>query len=790
MNRVQIALKVLVLLLLAAALANPTIPAESRRRCRFYLVDLSDSVQAVESAAGAVGRERIVEMVNYDLRKLGPRDLAAIATFGRTIRFLALPAPAASLGVIETLAPPEDTTATYLVPALEACRTHLPPGTVGEVVVFTDGALFDSEEEVAAATATLGFPVYLVPVSPANPPDARIVSVEHPPRVRVGQPFAVRVGMTATVDSPATLEVGDRKLPVQLVAGSTVFSKVEGVRSSHRALVVTLELEGMEDACPENNQVRLDLPVETERPRVLVVRGAESRLPELLTGFDVEVSTSLRTPSDYSVIVLENLPARRLTPAQMEALREYVEDFGGGLLVLGGPEAYGGEYLDTSLEAILPLRPVPDDRRAVVFVLDVSGSMAREVEAGRKRIDVLKESVAQAVRVLSPEDWVAVVKIPETGQPVLPLVRLEDGSRFARAVEGLQVETFTNIVDALKDAGLRILRDVEEGVRKQIVLMTDGETEEKAEEFQRLAGELKAAGVQGLLVQWSEEKTLDALGWPSVKLTDIRRLPDALRAALRTDAGLFATGAKIESIPESWMTRGIDPFVAPRINRTTARIAAQVMIRSDKGPVGAFRPGRTGGCVALTVGTDAAWAGAHGEAIGRMIRNCVERLASGREAPLHVRTVPGADGIRIRVSLGRGRPPEGLGSVEAAYKHLLTGRSGPRPARLRRVDSKTFEGILPDLGPGTYLLDIHALGARGYAVRLYGAELERVGIDAPRLAGLARIPGWKLVANFTRFAAAPPTRAAAVDRPLRPWLVGLGLVLFLAQLLLGAFWRR
>lgn len=790
MTRVQIALKVFAVLLLAAALANPTVPAESRRRCRFYLVDLSDSVQAVESAPGAIGRERIVEMINYDLRKLAPRDLAAVATFGRTNRFLALPAEAASLGVIETLEPPDDTTATYLVPALEACRTHLPSGAVGEVVIFTDGALFDSEEEIAAAAAALGFEVYLVPVSPANPADARIVSVEHPPRVRVGQPFPVRVGMSATVDSAAILQVGDRRIPVQLLAGSTVYSKVEGVRSSHRALVVTLELEGLQDACPGNNQVRLDLPVESDRPRVLVVRGAESRLAEILTGFDVEVSTSLRTPSDYSAIVLENIPARRLTPAQMEALGEYVEDFGGGLLVLGGPEAYGGEYLDTPLEKILPLRPVPDDRRAVVFVLDVSGSMGREVEAGRRRIDLLKDSVAQAVRVLSPDDWVAVVKIPETGQPVLPLVRLEDGARFARAVEGLQVETFTHILDALRDAGLRILRDVEEGVRKQIVLMTDGETEEKAEEFQKLAVELQAAGVQGTLVQWSEEKTLDALGWPTVKLADIRRLPEILRTALRTEAGLFATNARTEPAPEGWMTRGVEPFVAPRINRTTAKLAAQVMLRSDKGPVGAYRPGRTGGCVALTVGADAAWVGAHGEAIGRLIRNCVERLASAREAPLYVRTVPGGDGLRIRVSLGRGRLPEGVGSVEALYKHLLSGRSGMRPARLRRVDSKTFEGILPDLGPGTYLVDIHALGARGYAARLYGSELERVGIDAPRLATLSRIPGWSLVANFSKFAASPLTRAAYVDRPLRPWLMSLGLVAFLAQLLLGAFWKR
>jgi len=789
MMRLQRTLRILAILALLAALVNPSVPGESRARCRFYVVDLSESFTAVEGWPGALSRERVVEMINFDLRRLDSRDFAAVVSFGRSVQFQAMPAPAARIGVIESVKPPDDATGSKLAAALEACRAHLPPGTVGEAVVFTDGAISDSEPELAAAAAATGLEVILVPTGLGFARDARIVSIEHPPRVRPGEPFWVKVGATATVDGPATIAVEDKSESVHLVAGATVFVRIEGVRPSQRAVTLNLQLEG-EDVCPENNQVRLDIPVETDQPRVLLLHHGESALPELLAGFQVETSHTVRTPSDYAAVILENVPARRLSEHQMNLLREYVEDFGGGLLIIGGPEAYGGEYLDTPLDALSPLRAVPDDKRAVVFVLDVSGSMGREIEPGRRRIDLLKEAAARAAKVLSPDDWVAIVKIPETGQPVLPLGRYEHGERFSQALDALKVESYTNILAALKDAGLRVLKDVEEGVKKHVVLVTDGETEEKEEDFKALAGSFRSGGVEGTLVLTAEPSKLGVMGWPTTVASDFRKLPEILRAALKARAGLFAVDANATPAPGSWMGAGVEPFTLPSINRTTARLAAEVMISSEAGPVGAFRPVRTGGCAALALGTNQSWVGAQREPVGRVIRNCVERLASNRDAPLYVQTIPGGDGLRIRIAPGRGQVPESLGSVEASFKHLLSGRSAERAARLIRVDAKTFEGTLPDLGPGTYVLDVHALKARGHAVRLYGSELERVGIDAASMARMARLPGWRVTPNFSQFSTGPVTRAAAVDLPLRPWLGALGLALFVAQLLVGAFWKR
>ena len=50
-------------------------------------------------------------------------------------------------------------------------------------------------------------------------------------------------------------------------------------------------------------------------------------------------------------------PANRLTEKQMDLVRTYVQDLGGGFMMLGGENSFGlGGYYKTPIEAILPVR--------------------------------------------------------------------------------------------------------------------------------------------------------------------------------------------------------------------------------------------------------------------------------------------------------------------------------------------------------------------------------------------------------------------------------------------------
>ena len=51
------------------------------------------------------------------------------------------------------------------------------------------------------------------------------------------------------------------------------------------------------------------------------------------------------------------MPANRLTEKQMELIRTYVQDLGGGFMMLGSENSYGlGGYYKTPIEEVLPVR--------------------------------------------------------------------------------------------------------------------------------------------------------------------------------------------------------------------------------------------------------------------------------------------------------------------------------------------------------------------------------------------------------------------------------------------------
>ena len=77
---------------------------------------------------------------------------------------------------------------------------------------------------------------------------------------------------------------------------------------------------------------------------------------ELIEGFP----TSLDQLAPYRVVVISNLKARDLTPAQQEILTRFCGELGGGVLLLGGPETFDNSWQGTGLEKLLPVTLDPN----------------------------------------------------------------------------------------------------------------------------------------------------------------------------------------------------------------------------------------------------------------------------------------------------------------------------------------------------------------------------------------------------------------------------------------------
>lgn len=106
---------------------------------------------------------------------------------------------------------------------------------------------------------------------------------------------------------------------------------------------------------------------------------------------------------------------------------------------------------------------------ALTFVIDVSGSMARE-----NRLELVKRALGLLVDELRPTDTVAIVVYGSDARVVLPPTPLGEASRVRGAIEELRPEGSTNA-----EAGLRLAYDIaREGFRRgainRVVLASDG----------------------------------------------------------------------------------------------------------------------------------------------------------------------------------------------------------------------------------------------------------------------------------------------------------------------------
>lgn len=288
------------------------------------------------------------------------------------------------------------------------------------IVALTDGATNEDEENRRAMAALLESRVALVGVgfgSEAGPKTLALRYVEAPPMAPPRQEFRI----SANLESGGTGELAPFDLLLlrdgQLVQKKSVpagpagrvwienFTVTETQEGVHRYSVqLAAPTDGAQRTLANSSTVAVRIAAERDL-RVLYVQGALTwdykfiRLALMgdptvkLAGLSRTSTTSvfyqnvensaelkggfpatLEELAPFSVVVLSSLRHSDLTPRQQDVLARFCGEFGGGVLMIGGPESFDGSWRESRLEQLLAVRfaPVARERPEQPFQLQVT----------------------------------------------------------------------------------------------------------------------------------------------------------------------------------------------------------------------------------------------------------------------------------------------------------------------------------------------------------------------------------------------------------------------------------
>lgn len=419
--------------------------------------------------------------------------------------------------------------ATDLAAGLELAASLIPPGRSGRVLLASDGEFTGADPRpAAAALAARGLPLDVLPVRRPATPDAAVVRIELPDRLRLGESFAgavvlagearerrawrVRRGTVTVAEGVAELAPGrETTLP---------FADRPPAPGVARYLV---ELDATDDREPRNNRAAAALRVDAGGERVLVVGGdgAPGAVATALAAAGFAVTTrpagrlTLEALLPARVLVLDDVPADALGCDALEAVAQWVEHLGGGLVMTGGRRSFGpGGYHLSRIEDVLPVTmELRDEHRklavSLAMAIDRSGSMSIPVPDGRRKIELADEGVCAAISMLGPRDEVAVFAVDSAPYNIVPLQRVSDRETLTAQVRGINSQGGgIFIYEALKACAGAIARGTA-GTR-HVLLFADAADSEEPGEYKTLLADLVTAGVTVSVIGMGSERDCDA----------------------------------------------------------------------------------------------------------------------------------------------------------------------------------------------------------------------------------------------------------------------------------------
>ncbi|MBC7967252.1 MAG: VWA domain-containing protein, partial [Fuerstia sp.] len=391
---------------------------------------------------------------------------------------------------------------TNLAAAIEAAAAHLPPGYVSHIVMLTDGNQTDGNAIAAAARSRV--PVTTIPLPMRAEPEVQVSAVEVPTEVREGEPFFVDVTIHSNHDDEGLVEVfrGDHKVISEsraLKSGENRFRFQQSI-DRDRMAAFKVRVSGLKSDTLLDNNADSGLVYAAGKPRVLIIESDPDLIRDLAYALEDEgIQVDVRPPQgmpdtlaglqNYELLMLSNVPATALTQQQMEITRTWVQELGGGFIMLGGEQSFGlGGYYKSTLEEILPVRSDFEKEKekpslGIVLVIDRSGSMDGDP------LEMAKSAAQSAVELLGNRDQIAVLAFDDQTYVISEMQSASNKGKISDEISRIESGGGTSMYPAM-EMSFEILNSTSAKL-KHVIMLTDGVS--NAGDFEGMARKMVSA---------------------------------------------------------------------------------------------------------------------------------------------------------------------------------------------------------------------------------------------------------------------------------------------------------
>ncbi len=614
-----VAIRLLVVLAVVLAVAGLQWKRPLEGMNVFFLLDRSDSIPAPQEEAAR-------QYVNEAAAEKKKTDRAGVLVFGSDASLESDANVLVQLDKINAVVPTEGTD---LGAAIRLGTAAFPETGQKRLVLLSDGNenMGDAMNAILAARP-LGVTLDVLPLGIERHNDVSVQKLVLPERLKKGQTFDVKIFLQSDRAEEGTVRLyrneqflGEQKVP--LAAGKNLFTFPQtlnqpGFYSYH------VEVEAGGDSLPQNNRATSFTNVRGD-PRVLVVSAApdeDQPLAEVLQAAKMDVTLvgatsfpgSLAELQSYDSIFLSNVAAGDLGMQSMKLLESAVQDFGVGLVCIGGDQAFAaGAYRGTPLEEVLPVSMDLNSKKvlpngAVVLVMH-----GMEFMNGNQ---VARECALGVLDALGPQDEMGVVLWDGSEHWLFDLSKVGDKREKGRLIAGMNqgdLPSFQNVMsmgyDALKKSTANL---------KHMIVFSDGDPGAPSPELMQsmVADKITVstvwiAGHMGPeRMQWIADQGKGRF----YNIQDPNQLPQIFikEAAVILKSAIFEEPFIPQLVASSELVRGIAQAEYPPLLGyvcTTAKPRAETPLVSDKGdPILAHWQYGLGRAVAFTSDAKAKWA--------------------------------------------------------------------------------------------------------------------------------------------------------------------------------------